>query len=67
MIMFVVGRQRVGKTVFLNVLAQYARNHGADFEIWDADISNASNNLSALHPEAKSPASRDPRPSESVA
>ena len=49
-IMFVVGRQRVGKTVFLNVLAQYAREHGADFEIWDADISNASNNLSALHP-----------------
>ena len=45
--MFVVGRQRVGKTVFLNVLAQYGREHGADFEIWDADISNASNNLSA--------------------
>ena len=60
MIVFVVGRQRVGKTVFLNVLAQYAREHGADFEIWDADISNASNNLSALHPEAKSPPSRDP-------
>ena len=59
-IVFVVGRQRVGKTVFLNVLAQYAREHGADFEIWDADISNASNNLSALHPGAKSPPSSDP-------
>jgi Zeta toxin len=59
-IVFVVGRQRVGKTVFLNVLAQYAREHGADFEIWDADISNASNNLSALHPGAKSPPSSNP-------
>src|SRR5271154_1516398 len=63
-LMFVVGRQRVGKTVFLNVLAQYLRERGAESEIWDADIANASNNLSALHRGAKSPPSRDPEASK---
>jgi hypothetical protein len=63
-LMFVVGRQRVGKTVFLNVLAQYLRERGAECEIWDADIANASNNLSALHRRAKSPPSRDPEDSK---
>ena len=38
-LMIVVGRQRVGKTTFLNRLSQYLRGHGAT-EIWDADKIN---------------------------
>ena len=51
-LMIVVGRQRVGKTTFLNALAQYLRGQGASFEIWDADKMNATNNMSLFHQEA---------------
>jgi hypothetical protein len=47
--MIVVGRQRVGKTSFLNALAQHLGGRGADFAIWDADQMNATHNMSAFH------------------
>jgi hypothetical protein len=59
-LMIVVGRQRVGKTTFLNALAQYLRGHGASFEIWDADKMNGTNNMSLFHRAALQPASADP-------
>ena len=59
-LMIVVGRQRVGKTTFLNALAQYLRSHGASFQIWDADKMNATNNMSLFHREALQPTSVDP-------
>ena len=59
-LMIVVGRQRVGKTTFLNALAQYLRGQGASFEIWDADKMNATNNMSLFHREALQPTSVDP-------
>src|SRR5271165_2567337 len=59
-LMIGVGRQRVGKTTFLNALAQYLRSDGASFEIWDADKMNATNNMSLFHREALQPTSVDP-------
>ena len=59
-LMIVVGRQRVGKTTFLNALAQHLRGQGASFEIWDADKMNATNNMSLFHREALQPTSVDP-------
>ena len=58
-LMVVVGRQRVGKTSFLNALAQYLQERGAEFAIWDTDQMNTTNNMSVFHAEASSP----PRPS----
>jgi hypothetical protein len=55
--MVVVGRQRVGKTSFLNALAQYLRERGAEFAIWDTDQMNTTNNMSVFHAEASSPPS----------
>ena len=55
--MVVVGRQRVGKTSFLNALAQYLQERGAEFAIWDTDQMNTTNNMSVFHAEASSPAS----------
>ena len=60
MLMIVVGRQRVGKTSFLNGLAQYLRGRGAEFAIWDADQMNATNNMSVFHADASRPPSADP-------
>ncbi len=59
-LIIVVGRQRVGKTTFLNGLSQYLRGHGATFEIWDADKVNASHNLSGFHEAALQPVSTEP-------
>jgi hypothetical protein len=59
-LMIVVGRQRVGKTSFLNGLAQYLQAHGASFEIWDADKMNATHNMSGFHEAALQPSSTDP-------
>ena len=53
--MVVVGRQRVGKTSFLNALAQYLQERGAEFAIWDTDQMNTTNNMSVFHAEASSP------------
>ena len=48
-LMVVVGRQRVGKTSFLNALAQYLQERGAEFAIWDTDQMNTTNNMSVFH------------------
>jgi hypothetical protein len=56
-LMVVVGRQRVGKTSFLNALAQYLQERGAEFAIWDTDQMNTTNNMSVFHAEASSPSS----------
>ena len=55
--MVVVGRQRVGKTSFLNALAQYLQERGAEFAIWDTDQMNTTNNMSVFHAQASSPSS----------
>ena len=59
-LMIVVGRQRVGKTSFLNTTAQFLRAHGAEFQIWDADTMNTTYNMSIFHEDARQPRSRDP-------
>ena len=51
-LMVVVGRQRVGKTSFLNALAQYLQEHGAEFAIWDTDQMNTTNNISVFRTRA---------------
>ena len=55
--MVVVGRQRVGKTSFLNALAQYLQERGAEFAIWDTDQMNTTNNMSVFHAQASTPPS----------
>ena len=59
-LMIVVGRQRVGKTSFLNAVAQFLRAHGAAFQIWDADKMNTTYNMSVFHRDARQPGSDDP-------
>lgn len=56
-LMVVVGRQRVGKTSFLNALAQYLQERGAEFAIWDTDQMNTTNNMSVFHAQTSSPSS----------
>lgn len=46
------GRQRVGKTGFLNALAQIARARGADLDVINADPLNRSHSLSTFHADA---------------
>ncbi len=50
-----IGRQRVGKTTFLNGLAQVGLAKGADIDIWNADVLNRSHSLSTFHPHAAVP------------
>jgi hypothetical protein len=59
-LMIVVGRQRVGKTSFLNTTAQFLRAQGAEFQIWDADKMNTTYNMSIFHEDARQPQSLDP-------
>ncbi|WP_294542217.1 hypothetical protein [uncultured Rhodoblastus sp.] len=59
-VMMVLGRQRVGKTSFLNTVAQYLKARGAEFEIWDGDQQNTSYNLSLFHRNALRPPEGDP-------
>jgi hypothetical protein len=59
-VMMVLGRQRVGKTSFLNTVTQYMRDRGAEFEIWDGDRQNTSYNLSLFHRDALRPESSAP-------
>ena len=59
-VMMVLGRQRVGKTSFLNAVAQYLRSHGALFEIWDGEQQNTSYNLALFHKDARKPVATDP-------
>jgi hypothetical protein len=50
-----VGRQRVGKTTMLNVMIEMFRSHGADIEIWNADLHNRTHTLSLFHRDALQP------------
>lgn len=59
-LLIAVGRQRVGKTAFLNTTAQYLRHHGAGFRIWNADKLNRSSSLSLFHDDVMEPPSPDP-------
>lgn len=54
-----VGRQRVGKTTFQNVVIQKLRQKGANITIWNADQLNTTHNLSVFHPDALQPKSAD--------
>ncbi len=53
-----VGRQRVGKTTLLNVMIEVYRAHGADIEIWNADLHNRSHTLTLFHGDALEPAAQ---------
>ncbi|NPD66326.1 hypothetical protein HN018_23440 (plasmid) [Lichenicola cladoniae] len=54
-----VGRQRVGKTTFMNVLIQALRQQGANITIWNADQLNTTHNLAVFHADALQPRSSD--------
>ena len=47
------GRQRVGKTVLLNTMAQFYRARGCPVQVWNADQQNRSHSLSTFFPDAK--------------
>ncbi|GEN61491.1 hypothetical protein [Acetobacter nitrogenifigens] len=50
-----VGRQRTGKTVFLNALTQTVIRQGGDVEVWNTDHLNVSHSISHFHPDARKP------------
>jgi hypothetical protein len=59
-ILFVcVGRQRVGKTTFLNTMIQALREQGSDLVIWNADLLNITYSLSLFHTGVLEPPSAD--------
>lgn len=51
-LLIAIGRQRVGKTVFLNSIYQIFKEKGADIDIWNADAQNKSLSLTSFHKEA---------------
>lgn len=59
-LLIAVGRQRVGKTVFLNTTAQFLRAHGANVVLWNADQKNVTHSLSHFHPDVAEPRSSSP-------
>ena len=58
-LMIAVGRQRAGKTVFLNTVAQYVKEHGSDVTLWNADQQNITNNLATYHHDVHEPPTRE--------
>ena len=54
-----VGRQRVGKTTFLNILIQALRAKGAEMSVWNADQLNTTHNLALFHGDVVQPLSAD--------
>ncbi len=58
-LLIAAGRQRVGKTTFLNTTAQFMRSHGAEFVIWNADKMNQTYSLSNFHQDVLEPSSGD--------
>jgi hypothetical protein len=54
-----VGRQRVGKTTFLNTVIQAMREQGAQFVIWNADLLNVTYNLPLFHDDVLEPPSAE--------
>lgn len=59
LLIFVVGRQRVGKTTLLNTVVQFVRAHGGDMAVWNADMLNRSYSLSMFHTGVLEPPSAD--------
>jgi hypothetical protein len=60
-LLIALGRQRVGKTSFLNAAAQFLQRHGARPRIWNADKLTRSSTLSLFHDDVLEPSSDDPR------
>lgn len=54
------GRQRVGKTVFLNTVAQFLKERDSDVVLWNGDQTNVTNNLRIFHSDVHEPVSREP-------
>lgn len=59
LLIIVVGRQRVGKTSFLNTAVQYVRSNDGEIVVWNADKLNTSYSLSMFHADALEPESGD--------
>lgn len=59
-LLIAAGRQRVGKTSFLNTTAQFLRAHGAEFVLWNADKMNRTYSLSMFHKDVLESPSADP-------
>lgn len=53
--LWAMGRQRVGKTTFLNGLIEVVRSLGGTPEIWNADLQNKTGSLSVFHRDAMQP------------
>lgn len=56
----VVGRQRVGKTSFLNTTVQFLRAHGGEVVVWNADMLNRTYSLSMFSDGVLEPSGADP-------
>jgi hypothetical protein len=54
-----VGRQRVGKTTFLNALIQALRAQGSEMVIWNSDLLNVTYNLPLFHTDVLQPPSAE--------
>ena len=53
-LLIAIGRQRVGKTTFLNAVGQYFKERGADLRLWNADQANSTHTLNRFDGEAVS-------------
>ncbi len=53
------GRGNIGSTSFLNTNAQFYRERGASFRLWDASQYSSSVGLPAYHPDVERPGSSD--------
>ncbi len=58
-VIVVVGRQRVGKTSFLNTTVQFLRAHGGEFVVWNADKLNRTYSLSMFSGDVLEPTRGD--------
>lgn len=58
-LVMVVGRQRVGKTTFLNTVVQFLRAHGGEVTVWNADMLNRTYSLSMFSDGVLEPPSAD--------
>lgn len=58
-VIVVVGRQRVGKTTFLNTTVQFLRTHGGEVVVWNADKLNQTYSLSMFSGDVLEPLSPD--------
>lgn len=54
-LIMMLGRGRVGKTVMATALVQFYRALGCDLRVWNADQQNESHSLSRFHPDVEEP------------